>query len=79
MSALQDTEISSKHRARRWFHVSLAATIVTAICSFTPLLVWLLAMLGLSNYVGWRDVILLPLLGVCAALTIIAFIKYRSA
>ena len=64
--------------SRRWFHIGLGATIVTAICCFTPLLVWAMALLSLSAYVGWIDTVLLPLLGVFAALTIIAYIKSRS-
>lgn len=64
---------------KRWFRIGLTTTIVTAICCFTPLLVWLMALLGLSAYLGWLDVVLLPLLGVSAALTIIAYIKLRTA
>ncbi len=64
--------------AQRFLYFSLCGTIVTAICCFTPLLVWAMALLGLSAYLAWLDVVLLPLLGVFAALTIIAFIKKRS-
>ena len=65
--------------SRRMFRFGLGATILVAICCFTPLLVWLLAMLGLSAYLAWLDYVLLPLLGVLAALTIIAFIRMRTA
>ncbi|NNE21928.1 MAG: mercury resistance system transport protein MerF [Rhizobiales bacterium] len=65
--------------ARRWFQIGLGATIVVAIFSFTPLLGWLMALLGLSAYLGWLDMALLPLLGVCAALTLIAYIRHRTA
>ncbi len=65
--------------ARRWFHIGLGATIITAICCFTPLLVWLFALLGLSAWLGWLDLILLPLLGIFAALTLIAYFQSRKA
>lgn len=52
---------------------------MAAICCFTPVLVWAMALLGLSAYLGWLDAILLPLLGISAALTIIAYLKYRTA
>ena len=65
--------------ARRWYQIGLGATIVVAILSFTPLLAWLMALLGLSAYFGWLDMFLLPLLGVLAALTLIAYTKVRSA
>ena len=63
----------------RFFKWSLAATVVTAVCYFTPLLMWLLAGLGLSAYLGWLDYVLLPLLGIFAAVTLIAYFKGRSA
>ena len=61
------------------FWVSLVATVIVAVCCFTPLLVWGLALLGLSAYLGWIDMILLPLLGVLAALTLILYFRSKSA
>ena len=65
--------------SRRWFKIGLTGTIVTAICCFTPLLVWLMAGLGMSAYLGMLDTFLLPLLGIFAAFTLIAYIKGRVA
>ena len=42
--------------------VGIVGTIVTAICCFTPLLVILLGVVGLSSLTGTLDIILLPAL-----------------
>ena len=65
--------------AKRAFKVSLTATIVAAICCFTPVLVWLLTAIGLAGLVGWIDYVALPALGIFAALTLIYFFKMRAA
>jgi mercuric ion transport protein len=51
---------------------SLVGTIVTAICCFTPFLVFFLGMAELSSAVGTLDVVLLPLLAVFIGVTIYA-------
>jgi mercuric ion transport protein len=42
---------------------------VTAVCCFTPILVVLLAGLGLSAALGWLDWVLLPVLAFFLAMT----------
>jgi len=42
--------------------IGLIGTVVTAICCFTPALVWLFALLGLSALIGYLDLVLLPAL-----------------
>lgn len=42
----------------------LVGTTVTALCCFTPILVWLFAALGIGGLVVYLDMILIPLLGV---------------
>ncbi len=38
----------------------LLGSIVLAVCCFTPVLVWLFGLIGLTAYLGWLDVVLLP-------------------
>jgi mercuric ion transport protein len=40
----------------------IAGTVVTAICCFTPALVVLLGVVGLSAWLAWLDAVLIPLL-----------------
>ena len=50
-------------------------TIVAALCCFTPLLVVVLAAVGLSAWLGWLDIVLLPALGVFLCLTVYALVR----
>lgn len=52
--------------------VSVIGTVLVALCCFTPILVVLLAVLGLSALTGYLDYVLLPALAVFIGLTIYA-------
>lgn len=60
-----------------WLKTGLIGTIITAICCFTPVLVWLFAAIGLAGAIAYLDIVLLPLLAVFVILTIAGFIKSR--
>ena len=51
------------------FKIGIVGTIFTAICCFTPLLVVLLGVVGLSSLVGLLDLVLLPALAIFLLLT----------
>lgn len=57
----------------------LVGTVVTALCCFTPVLVILLGVVGLSAIVGWLDFVLLPALAIFTALTAYALLRRRRA
>jgi mercuric ion transport protein len=50
----------------------IVGSIVTAICCFTPFLVIVFGLAGLSYFVGNLDAILLPLLAIFIGITIFA-------
>ncbi len=50
-------------------------TVLTALCCFTPLLVVLFGWLGLSAWVGWLDLVLLPLLGIFICILVFALLR----
>ena len=58
--------------------VGVVGSAVAALCCFTPVLVWLLAALGLSAYGGYLDLILLPALLVFLAITGYAIWRRKS-
>lgn len=62
---------------KQTFLASLMGTIVVALCCFTPALVIVLTALGLAAWVGYLDVVLLPLLAIMIALTILAYRRHR--
>lgn len=53
--------------------------VVTAICCFTPALVVLLGVVGLSAWLAWVDYVLFPALAVFIAITVIALFRQRQA
>jgi len=55
----------------------IIATIITALCCFTPILVVLLSTVGLSALTGYLDVVLLPALAFFIALTGYALYRQR--
>ena len=64
---------------KKYFYAALTGTVITAICCFTPVLVGLLAVLGLSALTPYLDYVLFPALGVFILLTIISYIKWKKA
>lgn len=47
----------------------ITGTIIAAICCFTPFLVILLGAVGLSAWLGWLDIVLLPALATFLVIT----------
>jgi len=56
----------------RLLKFGVAGTVFAALCCFTPFLVVLLGIVGLSAVVGYLDIVLFPALGLFVALTIYA-------
>ena len=63
----------------RLLSIGVIGTIVTALCCFTPILVWLLAGIGLSAAIGYMDIVLLPALAIFIAITGYALWRRRRA
>jgi len=57
--------------------IGIIGTVVAALCCFTPLLVSLLSVIGLSALTGYLDYILLPALAFFIMLTVYAFTKRK--
>ena len=59
--------------------VGLIGTVLVALCCFTPILIVLLAAVGLSALTGYLDYVLLPALAALIGLTIYAVRRKRNA
>lgn len=59
----------------RLLKTGIIGTIIAALCCFTPLLVGLLGVVGLSAVVGYLDYVLMPALAVFILITIYALIR----
>jgi purine-cytosine permease-like protein len=58
---------------------SIIGTVIVALCCFTPVLVVLLGVVGLSALTGYLDYVLLPALAIFIGLTFYAIHRTRKA
>ncbi len=56
----------------------LIGTVIAALCCFTPILVVLFGVLGLSAFIGYLDVVLFPALFIFIGLTAYALWRRQS-
>lgn len=63
----------------RLIKIGAIGGVITALCCFTPVLVWLFALLGISALVGYLDYVLLPMLALFLVLLVIGFVQRRRA
>ena len=52
--------------------------IITAICCFTPVLVWIFGAIGLVAVVAYLDYVLFPLLAVFLVVVVIGLLRKES-
>ncbi|GAB4356048.1 MAG: mercury resistance system transport protein MerF [Methylohalobius crimeensis] len=64
---------------RKLLRVGVIGTVVTALCCFTPILVVLLGVIGLSALTGYLDYVLFPALALFIGVTVYALIHRRRA
>lgn len=58
--------------------VSLIGSVIVALCCFTPILVILLGVVGLSAITGYLDFVLLPALAIFLGLTVYALWRKKQ-
>ncbi len=58
--------------------VSVIGTVIVALCCFTPILVILLGVVGLSAITSYLDVVLLPALAIFLGLTVYALWRKKQ-
>lgn len=59
-------------------YTGIGGTVIAALCCFTPLLVVLFGVVGLSAWLGWIDYVLFPALGFFMLLTVYALYRQRT-
>jgi mercuric ion transport protein len=60
---------------KKLLKTGVIGTVLVALCCFTPVLVILFGVVGLSALVGYLDYVLFPALGVFIIITIYALIR----
>jgi mercuric ion transport protein len=58
---------------------ALVGTVLVALCCFTPILVALMGVVGLSALTPYLDFVLLPALVIMVILTIISYMRWRKS
>ena len=64
--------MSAEKSDRRLLTTGIIGTVIAALCCFTPVLVVLFGIVGLSAVLGWLDYVLFPALAFFIGLTIYA-------
>ena len=64
--------MSAEQSDRRLLTTGIIGTVIAALCCFTPVLVVLFGLVGLSAVLGWLDYVLFPTLAFFIGLTIYA-------
>lgn len=57
----------------------LAGTLVVALCCFTPILLILLGVVGLSVFTPYLDFVLLPALVIMIVLSIVSYLRWHKS
>ena len=70
-------QVSPPTSSKRAFYAGLAGTLLVAACCFTPLLVILLAAVGLSAFTPYLDYVLWPALVILLILTVVSYRKWK--
>lgn len=65
-------------RNKKLLGAGIAGTVIAALCCFTPVLVTLFGVVGLSALVGYLDYVLLPALAFFLGLTIYAVYRRQK-
>ena len=63
---------------RTLLKTGIIGTVIAALCCFTPVLVVLLGVVGLSAWLGWLDYVLIPALLVFVGITIYALRRQQQ-
>ncbi len=63
----------------RWFLIGLGAAVIGGLCCFTLVAVSGLTALGLATFVGWIDVVAMPLFLIGVVILVASFIRLRQS
>jgi len=70
---------TSSKASKKGVYAALIGTVLVALCCFTPILVILMAAVGLTAFTPYLDFILLPALAVMIVVTILSYLRWRNA
>ncbi|MEP3562382.1 MAG: mercury resistance system transport protein MerF [Marinobacter sp.] len=59
----------------RLIKIGVIGGVFTALCCFTPILIWMFALLGISALVGYLDYVLFPMLAIFLVFLVIGLVQ----
>ena len=66
--------------SNRLLSIGLAGTLLTGLCAFTPMLVWILIAVCLGEFAqNWLNLVLFPILALFVCLTVYALLNRGSS
>ena len=71
-------EKQTSQPSKKGIYAAIAGTILVALCCFTPILVFIFGIVGLSALTPYLDYVLLPALAVMIVLTILSYRKWKK-
>lgn len=69
----------SQQKYRQSFIAAAVGTAVVALCCFTPLLVIVLGLVGVSVLTPYLDYVLLPALAVLLVVTVVSYRRWKQS
>jgi len=63
---------------KTWLKTGIIGSVIAALCCFTPILVILFGVVGLSALVGYLDYVLFPALGLFILITLYALWRRKT-
>jgi mercuric ion transport protein len=72
-------DTTSSQISKKGLFAALTGTVLVALCCFTPILVVLLGVVGLSAFTSYLDMVLLPALVVMIVLAVLSYIRWRKS
>lgn len=64
---------------RGLLRTGIVGSVIAALCCFTPILVVIFGVVGLSALVGWLDYVLFPALALFLGITVYALVRLQRA
>jgi len=61
------------------FRTGLVGAVIAVVCCFTPVLVWLVAAIGLASLTPYLDGFIFTVLAICILLILLGWVHGRSA
>jgi mercuric ion transport protein len=67
-----------QNKAQRQLRIGILGSLVAALCCVTPMLAFLLILIGLAAFVPYLDYVLFPLMGLFLAIGFYGWLKQRD-